>query len=1081
MRVTQRTGLWVAAMSAFLVAAGCGAPLVIEPGDGGLDARAPTIDSGPLDTGTTDGGPPGCAGCLIGTTCHPDGTQNPTNPCEVCDRATSATAFSANDGVLCDDGQFCTTGDSCSARVCTGTARSCDDSIACNGVGTCDETTDACVAGTTTCMPGELCDGITGACVTTCAGCAIGTNCFGDGQLDPANVCQHCDPAVSRSAFSANDGVSCDDGAFCTTGDTCAASVCAGATGSRCGDGIDCNGTETCDETANSCVPGATTCGPSEICDVATDTCVATCTGCFIGGACVGAGQRNPSNQCEVCDPTVSTSAYVTNDGASCDDGMFCTNGDVCTGSTCGGTARSCSDGIACNGVETCSETGDTCAAGASTCGAGTSCDPGTDSCVASCADCTIGGSCFGAGQVNPMNPCEVCRTATPTVWSANDGASCDDGLFCTDTDRCTARACSGSARTCTDGVACNGTETCSEATDSCVAGTTTCAAGQVCNPTTDLCVTTCSGCVVGGTCFAAGTTNPSNACEVCDITRTRTAFSTNDGAPCNDGQFCTRSDVCSGSLCAGTATNFCSDGVACNGVETCNETSDSCVAGGTTCMAGQVCNSTTDMCVATCSGCVVGGVCYAPSTTNPTNQCQICDPARSATAFSPNTGARCDDGLFCTAIDTCNASAVCTGSARNCSDGVACSGTETCNEATDRCDPGTSTCPAGRSCDVPTDTCVISCAGCVIGGTCFPPGSTSGGCLVCDPARSTTAWSNQADGTSCDDRLYCTIADRCVSGMCTGGGARGCADAYACNGVETCNETTDTCDDGTSTCAPGTFCNTTGAPPGTCAATCSGTICGTACVQTATDPDNCGACGNVCPARPHTTRLCGGTPAVCQYACAPGFLDCNGGTDGCEVSGTTCVIPPGCTATSIAFAPESTAGTVRFSAADDQTTGLFPMGMTFRFFGIDYTNIDISSNGFVGFSPGMSQGCCSPDPIPLPDGIDNIISSAWHDLYVGSGVGEIRTELRGTSPNRRFVISYVNVGFFCCGETPHLDSQIILYEGSNTIEIHTARQDASTYTQGVENATGSIGCSLPGRSSGFFGLTNDAVRFTTM
>ena len=52
-----------------------------------------------------------------------------------------------------------------------------------------------------------------GACA---AGCLVLATCHADGALNPANACEICDVAVSRTAFSPNDGRACDDGAFCT-------------------------------------------------------------------------------------------------------------------------------------------------------------------------------------------------------------------------------------------------------------------------------------------------------------------------------------------------------------------------------------------------------------------------------------------------------------------------------------------------------------------------------------------------------------------------------------------------------------------------------------------------------------------------------------------------------------------------------------------------------------------------------------------------------------------------------------------------------------------------------------------------
>jgi len=50
------------------------------------------------------------------------------------------------------------------------------------------------------------------------------------------------------------------------------------------------------------------------------------------------------------------------------------------------------------------------------------------------CTDCEIDGDCYADGDTHPENPCLVCDISRSTSeWSLNDGASCDEGLACTD------------------------------------------------------------------------------------------------------------------------------------------------------------------------------------------------------------------------------------------------------------------------------------------------------------------------------------------------------------------------------------------------------------------------------------------------------------------------------------------------------------------------------------------------------------------------------------------------------------------------------------------------------------------------
>ncbi len=280
------------------------------------------------------------------------------------------------------------------------------------------------------------------------------------------------------------------------------------------------------------------------------------------------------------------------------------------------------------------------------------------------------------------------------------------------------------------------------------------------------------------------------------------------------------------------------------------------------------------------------------------------------------------------------------------------------------------------------------------------------------------------------------------------------CSDGVTCNGTETCNEGTDRCDTGTTTCLAGTACNIV---TNMCAASCGGgqTACSGVCTNTSFDPTNCGVCGMACAAR----EAC--VTGTCRMLVRP---------------------PPG--AYVIPFAPQATTGTA-VSLSDDVTTGLLPIGFSFRYFGSTYTQFNISSNGFIGFSATMTQGCCTGSPIPLDDGPDSngIISAVWVDLYPPSG-GSIQYETRGSAPNRRLVVSFTAIPYYSDGART-VTTQIVLYEGTDRIEIFTANMGGGlppgyVVTQGAEDQGGTTAYLIPGRSAAAFDLTNDGVEIYT-
>jgi hypothetical protein len=72
----------------------------------------------------------------------------------------------------------------------------------------------------------------------------------------------------------------------------------------------------------------------------------------------------------------------------------------------------------------------------------------------------------------------------------------------------------------------------------------------------------------------------------------------------------------------------------------------------------------------------------------------------------------------------------------------------------------------------------------------------------------------------------------------------------------------------------------------GTCSFTCDkGAACGDACVDTATNGNNCGGCGNVCPGTANGTAVC--SASACGIACNDGYQ--SDGHGGCVI---TCHLP---------------------------------------------------------------------------------------------------------------------------------------------------------------------------------------------
>lgn len=242
---------------------------------------------------------------------------------------------------------------------------------------------------------------------------------------------------------------------------------------------------------------------------------------------------------------------------------------------------------------------------------------------------CLIDELCLAPGGINPEYPCQTCDPSrNSTGWSNNDGATCDDGLFCTINDTCNSGQCIGEARDCSDGIACNGAETCDNTAEACLNGEATCEENEFCDLSTDTCVDECSGCVIDRTCIicsedeycdyatrtcvvnCVGCTidricylrdqrSPENQCLICDPDQTEASWSTADGQTCDDGIFCNGEDTCSADECSIHHGNPCEDdGLYCTGEESCDEEADRCLSSGDPCAeAGASCFEDEDRC----------------------------------------------------------------------------------------------------------------------------------------------------------------------------------------------------------------------------------------------------------------------------------------------------------------------------------------------------------------------------------------------------------------------------------------------------------------------------------------------------
>ena len=186
---------------------------------------------------------------------------------------------------------------------------------------------------------------------------------------------------------------------------------------------------------------------------------------------------------------------------------------------------------------------------------------------------------------------------------------------------------------------------------------------------------------------------------------------------------------------------------------------------------------------------------------------------------------------------------------------------------------------------------------------------------------------------------------------------------------------------------------------------------------------------------------------------------------------------------------PLATVNTGTVTLTDDQYSAVIPIGFNFDFFGNSYSNVLLSSNGYLTFDLAGAGGYSQlPISSPIPSTSDpmNAVMGPWEDLYpaaAGSG-GSYNYGTFGTAPNRVFVYDMWNITMFSCTNLCHT-GQIILYETTNVIEIHIGNKqtcfgwNGGNAVEGIHNSTGTVAFTVAGRNATQWSATNDAYRFT--
>ena len=598
------------------------------------DAGASGVDAGGFDAGRPDAGATGprdagsCTPTATSETSCGDGIDDDCNGLTDC-------ADPACAGQSCGGAGTCSTGGTCNGGACTGGTLKpantvCRPAADCSVEATCNGSSPSCPAlallpsGTPCgaaaqiCEKASTCDGKSAVCppITlkkdevcrpAATVCDVEEKCDGAKSSCPADAFQ---PA---GLVCGSGGLICDGTGSCTAGCTISGTYYNPKTINPV------NACQTCQPTigtgAWSAAPnGVPPQGCAAACCLSTQVCLGgqCTTGCFVDGNYYGTSTVNPNNVCQVCQPSIALASWTASAGKSCG-----------------------SNGLICDDLGGCA------------------------------AGCWIGNNFYPSGARPSSNACLSCQ---PTV-KTDDWSPLPDGTV--PPSGCSAGVChlGACAHGCWIGgqyyaVNAQGSGNCGICTPSNdplnwtpIPAGQACAAGQYCDGAGNC---SANSCVIGGQSHQAGTLNPSNGCQSCQPAQSTVAWSNiNNRVPpagcttacCASSQVCSNGTCTSGCIYAGVfyAPNAlnpadhcqsCQPSLTVTGWSNVNDGVPPLSCKSACCAQGQVCLT------GTCTpGCYISGVYHPAGVLNPGDNCQICSPTASITAWT-TMGTDCRPGV---------------------------------------------------------------------------------------------------------------------------------------------------------------------------------------------------------------------------------------------------------------------------------------------------------------------------------------------------------------------------------------------------------------------------------------------------
>lgn len=148
---------------------------------------------------------------------------------------------------------------------------------------------------------------------------------------------------------------------------------------------------------------------------------------------------------------------------------------------------------------------------------------------------------------------------------------------------------------------------------------------------------------------------------------------------------------------------------------------------------------------------------------------------------------------------------------------------------------------------------------------------------------------------------------------------------------------------------------------------------------------------------------------------------------------------------------PAATQVTFPNGTLDDGYTNALPLGFTMPFYGTDYSNVYLSTNGFLSFTP-LTSSTYSNAQIPSSSAPNNMVAMFWDDLD-----GRTQGTVHQLQDGNKFYIQFTNWQKY--SGTGSLTFQVVLHQnGKILVYYNNMNATLTSATVGIENSAGNDG-----------------------